>query len=84
MLQDDKVFAIYSLGLICAVLAVLSLSVGLGLTQMPSPLEFVEHAGLGLIFRGMYKSLNGTSWVRDTLEYTGMIEAPKMQETLPA
>ncbi len=88
MLKDDKKFAIYALSLIAAVFCVLTGLVYSQIATLPSAGEFIEHLGIGLLFRGAYKSLNNSDFVRDTLELTGMIggaqEAPDLAETIAA
>jgi len=88
MLKDDKAFAIYALGLIAAVTCMLSALVYTHLATPPTAAQFIEHLSIGLLFRGAYKSLDGSNFIRDALEFTGMIggaqEVPDLAETMPA
>jgi len=88
MLKDDKAFATYALSLIAAVVCLLSAVVYSQLGTPPTAAQFIEHLAIGLLFRGAYKSLDGSNFIRDTLEFTGMMggaqEAPDMAETIPA
>lgn len=74
-MYDDRAFATYALALIGIVFSLLTVTVVAGIASAP-PLGFmVEHLALGLMIRTSYKSFGGADWVRDFLEYTGMVTA---------
>ncbi len=88
MLKDDKIFASYALSLIAAVVCMLAVLVYSQVATAPTAAAFMEHLAVGLLFRGAYKSLDGSNFIRETLEFTGMIgaaqETPELGETVTA
>lgn len=57
-MQNDRNFTFYAAALVGGVLVLLSSVVMAGLTQIPTPLAFLEHLALGLAFRTAYKTLD--------------------------
>ncbi|MGH0033783.1 MAG: hypothetical protein ACQGVK_02005 [Myxococcota bacterium] len=61
-MSNDKVFAIATIGLVAAVLSVITASVVAGVASVPGPLVFAEHLFFTVGFRTAYKSLDGPGW----------------------
>ncbi len=77
-MQNDRAFAIYSLGLITltASVAIWAMAAtGLSLTPHTTALLLQELA-LGITFRAAYKSFDGSNWILDLLHATGMVTPP--------
>jgi len=72
-MKQDRIFARYAFGLIGGLAIVITALVSLGIAELPNLGFFVEHAGLGVIFRATYKSFDGSNWIKDALERSGMI-----------
>ena len=72
-MTSDRAFAIYAFGLIAGIFSLITATVLIGISAAPSLDFVVEHVGMGLLVRGSYKSFDGSNWIRDFLEYTGMI-----------
>jgi hypothetical protein len=72
-MDQDRIFANYAFCLIGGVATVIACLVSLGIADLPSVDFLVEHAGLAVLFRASYKSFDGSNWVRDALERSGMI-----------
>ena len=84
MAEQDKNFARYAFLLIGGIAVVLTYLVSSGIAGMPDSGFLVKEAALGLGFRAAYKSLDGSNWIRDALEYTGMITAEAAEAAAPA
>jgi hypothetical protein len=78
--DNDKIFATYTLTLIAAVASVITASVAAGFATVPTAGVFLEHVALSLTFRGMYKSFGGFEWAYAVAEFAGMIT----EEATPA
>lgn len=77
-MENDRAFAIYSLGLIASTvcLATWAMAVtGLQLTAY-STLALFQELALGITFRAAYKSFDGSNWILDLLHATGMVTPP--------
>ena len=77
-MENDRAFAIYSLGLITltAIVAIGAMAAtGLLLTPHKTALLLQELA-LGITFRAAYKSFDGSNWILDLLHATGMVTPP--------
>lgn len=72
-MEQDRNFARYVFCLVGLFAIILTSAVSFGVAELPDLGFFVEHAGLGLLFRGTYKSFSGSTHIRDLLEQTGMI-----------
>ena len=59
-MNNDKLFVAYAMALIALTTSLLTASVMAGVTTAPSPLMFLEHYALGLLFRASYKWIAGT------------------------
>ena len=75
-LERDRIFARYAFGLIGGIAFVVTCVVSAGIADLPTLDFLVEHAGLAVLFRASYKSFNGSNWIKDALERSGMITAP--------
>ncbi len=64
-MDNDKLFTAYTLVIIAALASVITASVLAGTASLPTPLVFLEHIGLSLLFRTAYKSFDGTYWVNN-------------------
>ncbi len=65
-MDNDKIFAAYTLALVAGIGTLLTVIVSTGVAQVPPPLMFIEHLALGLAIRGAYKSYGGfnvSDWV---------------------
>ena len=77
-MQNDRAFAIYSLGLITLTASVAMWAMaatGFSLTPHRTALLLQELA-LGITFRAAYKSFDGSNWILDLLHATGMVTPP--------
>jgi hypothetical protein len=72
-MDQDRIFANYAFCLIGGVATVIACLVSLGIADLPSVDFLVEHAGLAVLFRASYKSFDGSNWIRESLERSGMI-----------
>jgi hypothetical protein len=61
-MDNDKLFTAYALVLIAGVASVVTASVAAGVAVLPTPLVFVEHLCMSLLFRAAYKSIGGFDW----------------------
>ena len=77
-MEKDRIFANYALGLIGAVALLMTFVVSSGVAELPRVDFIVEHAGLAVLFRASYKSFNGSNWIRESLERSGMISVPSV------
>jgi len=71
--QNDRIFAIYAIGLIGCVLSLLACTVSVGLASVPAFAVLVEHIAMGLAVRAAYKSFDGSNVVVSALELSGMM-----------
>ena len=62
-MDNDRVFAAYSLILIAGVASVITASVLAGVATLPTVGVFLEHILLSLLFRAAYKSIGGFDWI---------------------
>ncbi len=58
-MDNNKAFTTYAILIAAGVLSVLSASVMAGDLVLPTPLVFLEHVSLSLLFRAAYHSLDG-------------------------
>lgn len=61
-MDNDKAFAAYVLVLVAGVTSMITTSLMAGFATLPSPVTFVEHLSLSLLFRFAYKSFGGFDW----------------------
>jgi hypothetical protein len=73
LVQNDRIFAIYAIGLIGCVLSLLACTVSVGLASVPAFAVLVEHIAMGLAVRAAYKSFDGSKIVVSALELSGMM-----------
>ena len=74
-MEKDRIFARYAFCLVGLFAIILTFAVSAGIAELPELGFFVEHAGLGVLFRGTFKSFGGSHWIREALERSGMITA---------
>jgi hypothetical protein len=60
--SNEKAFTTYVILLAAGVTSLLWTMVATGVAAWPSPFTFLEHASLGLMFRGAYKFIGGLDW----------------------
>jgi hypothetical protein len=86
-MHNDKLFTAYALVLIAGVASVLTASVVAGVAALPTPLGFVEHLAMSLLFRAAYKSIGGFDWpiwAGPTAEIFGEHALPSLHATADA
>lgn len=72
-MNSDKVFGIYAITMMSAVLTVITAFL-VGSHHPVPPMAFVvEHLSLSLLFRSAYHSLDGSNWIVSALQWGGMI-----------
>lgn len=72
-MDNDRVFAAYTLTLVAAVASMITASVLAGFATLPSAGVFIEHLAMSLGFRLAYKSIGGFEWVTAAAEAVGFI-----------
>lgn len=72
---NDRVFAVYALGLVAGVASVVTACIVAGCVAAPSAGVLLWHLALSVGFRGAYKSYGGFEWAHELAEFAGMITA---------
>ena len=72
-MQNDKIFAAYTVTLIALIGSAVTASVMAGMATIPSAGIFLEHLALSLTLRGAYKSFAGFDWFFVTARAAGFI-----------
>jgi hypothetical protein len=62
-MNNDRIFAAYTVLLIAGVASVITASVMAGVAALPTFVVFLEHILLSLAFRAAYKSIGGFEWM---------------------
>jgi len=79
-MNNDRIFAAYSLTLIAGVASVITASVLAGVAALPTLAVFLEHLLLSLLFRASYKSIGGFDWVFFLGPDTYTFETPEVHD----
>lgn len=72
---NDRVFAVYALGLVAGVAAMVTACILAGCTAAPATGVLLWHLALSVGLRGAYKSFGGFEWAYSLAEFAGMITA---------
>lgn len=83
-MDNDKIFAAYSMSLVGAIASVITASVMAGFATLPTVGVFVEHIALSLTFRAMYKSFGGFEWAYQAAQFAGWITAEAADAASPS
>lgn len=61
-MDNDKAFAVYAIAIFAGLASIITASILNGYAALPTPLMFVEHLAMSLLFRASYKSFGGPAW----------------------
>ena len=72
-MDNDRIFAAYTLSLVAAVASMITASILAGFTTLPTAGVFIEHLVMSLGLRAAYKSIGGFEWLTAAAEAVGFI-----------